>query len=180
MARVTETEVEILEGTDIEVQKSLVVVSGPKGTLKRDLWYPGIAISYDDKSIYIRTQIDKKVQDSVVQTFASHIINMMTGVKSGFEYQLKVVYSHFPIQVKIEGKSVSIGNFLGERKPRVARILGETHVKLHGDEIVVTGINKEDVGQTAANIEQATRIKGRDPRVFQDGIYIIEKAGRGG
>jgi large subunit ribosomal protein L6 len=71
---------------------------------------------------------------------------------------------------------VSIGNFLGERKPRVARILGESQVKLHGDEMVVTGINKEDVGQTAANIEQATRIKGRDPRVFQDGIYITEKA----
>jgi large subunit ribosomal protein L6 len=176
MARVTETEVQILEGTDIEVQRSLVVIKGPKGTLKRDLWYPGIEISRDDKKINIRTQIDKKVQDSVVQTFASHIINMMTGVVSGFEYKLKIVYSHFPIQVKIEGKAVLIGNFLGERKPRVARIKGESQVKLYGDEIIVTGINKEDAGQTAANIEQATRIKGRDPRVFQDGIYIIEKA----
>ena len=176
MTRVTETEVRILEGIDVEVERSLVVVTGPKGTLKRNLWYPGIAISYDDENIQIRTEIDKKAQDSVVQTFASHIANMMTGVKSGFEYKLKVVYSHFPIQVKIEGKKVSIGNFLGERKPRVARILGESQVKLHGDEMIVTGINKEDVGQTAANIEQATRIKGRDPRVFQDGIYITEKA----
>ena len=176
MTRVTETEVRILEGIDVEVERSLVVVTGPKGTLKRNLWYPGIAISSDDENIQIRTEIDKKAQDSVVQTFASHIANMMTGVKSGFEYKLKVVYSHFPIQVKIEGKTVSVGNFLGERKPRVARILGESHVKLHGDEMVVTGINKEDVGQTAANIEQATRIKGRDPRVFQDGIYITEKA----
>lgn len=176
MTRVTETEVRILEGIEVEVERSLVVVKGPKGTLKRNLWYPGIAISYDEESIQILTEIDKKAQDSVVQTFASHIDNMMTGVKSGFEYKLKVVYSHFPIQVKIEGKTVSIGNFLGERKPRVARISGESQVKLHGDEIVVTGINKEDVGQTAANIEQATRIKGRDPRVFQDGIYITEKA----
>jgi len=176
MTRVTETEVRILEGIDVEVERSSVMVIGPKGTLKRNLWYPGIAISYDDENIKIRTEIDKKAQDSVVQTFASHIANMMTGVKSGFEYKLKVVYSHFPIQVKIEGKKVSIGNFLGERKPRVARILGESQVKLHSDEIVVTGINKEHVGQTAANIEQATRIKGRDPRVFQDGIYITEKA----
>lgn len=176
MTRVTETEVPILEGTDVEVERSLVVVTGPRGTLKRNLWYPGIVISYDDQNIQIRTKIDKKAQDSVVRTFASHIANMMTGVKSGFEYKLKVVYSHFPIQVKIEGKMVSIRNFLGERKPRVAQILGESQVKLHGDEIVVTGINKEDVGQTAANIEQATRIKGRDPRVFQDGIYITEKA----
>ncbi len=176
MTRVTETEVRILEGIDVEVERSLVVVTGPKGTLKRNLWYPGIAISSDNENIQIRTEIDKKAQDSVVQTFASHIANMMTGVKSGFEYKLKVVYSHFPIQVKIEGKTVSVGNFLGERKPRVARILGESHVKLRGDEMVVTGINKEDVGQTAANIEQATRIKGRDPRVFQDGIYITEKA----
>jgi len=100
---------------------------------------------------------------------------MMSGVAYGFQYKLKLVYSHFPIQVKVEGRTISIDNFLGERKPRSARIMGESSVVVQGDELVVTGIDKEEVGQTAANIEQATRIKGRDPRVFQDGIYLVEK-----
>jgi large subunit ribosomal protein L6 len=79
------------------------------------------------------------------------------------------------MQVKVEGKNIVISNFLGEKKPRVANILGETTVKASGDEVVISGINKEDVGQTAANIEQLTKIKRFDPRVFQDGIYIVEK-----
>jgi large subunit ribosomal protein L6 len=117
----------------------------------------------------------KKTQKAMVGTFASHIRNMIKGVTEGFEYRMKVVYSHFPMQLKVEKDKLMIGNFLGEKKPRSANILGESKVKASGDEVVVTGINKEDVGQTAANIEQATRIKRFDPRVFQDGIYTVEK-----
>jgi large subunit ribosomal protein L6 len=51
-------------------------------------------------------------------------------------------------------------------------------VNVKGDIVDLTGANVEDVGQTAANIERATKIKGFDPRVFQDGIYIIQKPGR--
>jgi large subunit ribosomal protein L6 len=48
-------------------------------------------------------------------------------------------------------------------------------VALGSDEVTVTGIDKETVGKTAANIEHATRIRERDPRVFQDGVYIVER-----
>jgi large subunit ribosomal protein L6 len=86
------------------------------------------------------------------------------------------VYSHVPVTVKVEGKRVLIQNFLGERSPRVAKIIGDTAVEVSGDEITVSGIDKEAVGQTARNIEQATSIKYRDLRVFQDGCYITERA----
>ncbi len=86
-----------------------------------------------------------------------------------------MVYSHFPIQLRVDGDRLIIGNFLGEKKDRTAWIQSGVDVALNGDEVVVTGINKESVGQTAANIEQATRIKARDPRVFQDGIYVVGK-----
>jgi large subunit ribosomal protein L6 len=89
---------------------------------------------------------------------------------------MKIVYAHFPMTVKADGSKVTIENFLGERHPRTAKILGDTQVQIKGDEVIVSGINKEEVGQTMANIEQATKIKGRDPRVFQDGIYLVEKA----
>ena len=88
---------------------------------------------------------------------------------------MKMVYSHFPIQLRVDGDRLVIGNFLGEKKDRTAWIQSGVDVSLNGDEVIVTGINKESVGQTAANIEQATRIKARDPRVFQDGIYVVGK-----
>jgi large subunit ribosomal protein L6 len=179
MVQVIQKEVLIVAGVEVTVDNAVVSIEGPRGTLKRDLWYPNIEIRVEQDKVCIGTSVNKKTQKSIVGTYASHIANMMSGVAYGFQYKLKLVYSHFPIQVKVEERIISIDNFLGERKPRSARIMGESSVVVQGDELVVTGIDKEHVGQTAANIEQATKIKGRDPRVFQDGIYLIEK-GLGG
>ncbi len=75
----------------------------------------------------------------------------------------------------MQGERVLIENFMGENYPRTARIVGGASVDVSGEEVVVTGADKEAAGQTAANLEQATRIRGKDPRVFQDGVYIVEK-----
>jgi large subunit ribosomal protein L6 len=150
-------------------------VSGSKGTDQREFWYPGINIEVTGSEVIVDSVYSRKKQKAMVGTFASHIRNMLKGVVDGFEYRMKVVYSHFPMQVKVEGKNFVITNFLGEKSPRKVKILGETTVKTSGDQVIVTGINKEDVGQTAANIEQLTKIKRFDPRVFQDGIYVVEK-----
>jgi len=176
MVQEIEKEVPISDGVRVEVQNAVVIVKGPRGTLERDLWYPDIEIRVESDKVYINTKTSKKTQKSIVGTHAAHIDNMIKGVTEGFQYRLKIVYSHFPIQVKVRDKIIAIENFLGERKARTARIMGASSVAVQGDELIVTGINKEHVGQTAANIEQATRIKRRDPRVFQDGIYCIEKS----
>jgi large subunit ribosomal protein L6 len=175
MVLVVEKEVPIPAGVRVAVDDAVVKVEGPRGALERDLWYPNVEIRVEDDKVIVGTDVNKRAQKSIVGTYASHVANMLNGVAFGFHYKLKLVYSHFPIQVKVEGRTIFIENFLGERKPRTARIVGESLVVVQGDEVVVTGIDKEHVGQTAANIEQATRIKGRDPRVFQDGIYFTEK-----
>jgi large subunit ribosomal protein L6 len=175
MVQVIQKEVPIVAGVEVTVDNAVIQTEGPLGKLKRDLWYPNIEISVEKDKVCIASSVNKKTQKSIIGTYASHVANMMSGVAFGFQYKLKLVYSHFPIQVNVEGRTISIDNFLGERKPRSARIMGESSVVVQGDELVVSGIDKEDVGQTAANIEQATRIKGRDPRVFQDGIYLVEK-----
>lgn len=175
MAKEIRTVVPIPSGVTVTLKGNVMSVSGPKGSNQRQFWYPGIRIEIADSKVIIDTEVTKKTQRAMVGTFASHIENLITGVTEGFEYRMKIVYAHFPMQVKVEGKKLTIGNFLGEKKPRSAKILGETKIKTSADEVIVTGINKEDVGQTAANIEQATKIKGFDPRTFQDGIYIVEK-----
>ena len=102
---------------------------------------------------------------------------MVKGVTDGFTYTLKALYSHFPMTLAVQGNKLIVNNYFGERVPRSANILAGVDVKVQNKtEVVVTGIDKEAVGQTAANIERSTTVKKRDRRVFQDGIYLIEKA----
>ncbi|AKB12907.1 LSU ribosomal protein L6P [Methanosarcina thermophila] len=167
--------IEIPEGISVSFSQDVLTVKGPLGTVERKLWYPGVKIDVREGEVVVDAVSSRKEQKAMVGTFTSHIKNMIKGVNEGFECKMSIVYSHFPMQVKVDGKSFIIGNFLGEKKPRVAKILGETKVKVSGNEVTITGINKEDVGQTAANIEQKTKIRRFDPRVFQDGIYIVQK-----
>lgn len=112
---------------------------------------------------------------AVSKTVSTHIKNMMYGLKNGFEYKLEVVYSHFPIGVSVKKGEVEITNLAGRKHPIRVPIVGSTAVEVKGKDIFVRGIDREDAGQTAANLEQASRIKGKDIRVFQDGIYIVSK-----
>ena len=168
--------IKIPEGVSVSLSQDVFTARGPKGTVERKFWYPGIKIEVREGEVLVDAESSRKEQKAMVGTFASHIKNLITGVSEGFECKMTIVYAHFPMQVKVEGKILVIGNFLGEKKPRVAKILGETNVKVSGNEVTISGINKEDVGQTAANIEQKTKIKRFDPRTFQDGIYIVQKA----
>jgi large subunit ribosomal protein L6 len=168
--------IEIPEGVSVSLSQDVFTARGPKGTVERTFWYPGIKVEVREGEVVVDAESSRKEQKAMVGTFASHIKNLIIGVSEGFECKMSIVYAHFPMQVKVEGKTLFIGNFLGEKKPRIAKILGETKVKVSGNEVTVTGINKEDVGQTAANIEQKTKIKRFDPRIFQDGIYIVQKA----
>ncbi|KAB3547762.1 MAG: 50S ribosomal protein L6 [ANME-2 cluster archaeon] len=177
MAKEIKKTVAIPDDVAVSIDGRMVTISGPKGEVSRELWYPHITIQQieDAISVDVDAAMIRKKQKAMVGTLASHIKNMIDGVAHGYRYRMKMVYSHFPVQLRIDGGKFIIGNFLGEKKDRVAQILDGSDVEINGDEVTVTGINKESVGQTAANIEQATKIKARDPRVFQDGIYVIEK-----
>lgn len=168
-------QIEIPEGVEVSIEGSQVTVKGPKGNLSRRLSYPEIEITKEDSYLVVNSKLDRKQQRAMVGTLAAHVSNMIAGVTKGFTYKMKVVYSHFPIQLKAASGELVISNFLGERKSRSARILDGVKVDVLKDEVVVTGIDKENVGQTMANIEQATRVRGFDIRVFQDGVYLVEK-----
>ena len=172
-ANITE-EIDIPEGVDVTLGDD-VTIKGPQGEVSRKFTYPNISMKKENEKIILETRFPKKKDKSMIGTIHSHINNMIVGVTEGFTYHMKIVFAHFPMTVKVSGDKVSIENFLGERNPRKADIVGSAKVQVKGDEVTITGINKEDVGQTMANLEQATKIKGRDPRVFQDGIYLVSK-----
>jgi large subunit ribosomal protein L6 len=157
------------------LQGKKLSVKGEKGSLIRDFSFASISIDSDGKNVRVSAKWPRKKESALVGTIYSHIQNMITGVTKGYTYKLKIVFSHFPIAVKLEGKNVVIENFTGERKARYTKILGDVKVKIETDDVIISGINLEEVSQTAANIEQATRVKGKDVRVFLDGLYVYER-----
>jgi large subunit ribosomal protein L6 len=174
-----EKEIEIPEGIDVEVSKTVVKISGAKGRLQREFkGIFGIKIekTADGKKVKVSSESDDRKTKAKIGSIIAHIRNMIHGLTEGYTARLKVIYSHFPATIKAEAGKVLIQNFLGEKTPRVAKIVGDgTKVEVKGADVTITGTDIEAVGQTAANLEQATRIKAHDRKVFQDGIYITEK-----
>ncbi|MEM2004873.1 MAG: 50S ribosomal protein L6 [Zestosphaera sp.] len=168
--------VKIPENVTVQVEGSRVSVKGPKGLVVRDFSYAEkVKIFVEGGEVIVTASFARRRDVAQVYAVSAHIRNMVIGVTKGYRYWLRVVYSHFPINVKVDGDKVLIENFIGERSPRVARIMGNAKVKVQKNDIIVEGIDLEEVSQTAANIEQATRIRGLDRRVFADGIYIYRR-----
>lgn len=170
-------EVEIPDGVDVEVSTPAIVkVKGKLGELVNNFSHTGAKIELDGRRILVKYLGRGRRAKSMIGTISSLIRNMFIGVTQGYTYKLKIVSTHFPISVKVQGDTVIIENFIGERHTRRAKIVGVgTRVRVQGEEIIVTGIDKQAVGQTAANIEAATKITRKDLRKFLDGIYLFEK-----
>lgn len=167
--------IQVPDDVTLSLVNKKVTVKGIKGSLTRDFSYATVAIQGEGKEVRISAKWPRKKEAALVGTIYSHIQNMIIGVTKGFNYKLKIVFSHFPISVKLQGKSILIENFTGERRPRLVKILGDVKVKIDPEDIILSGINLEEVSQSAANIEQLTRVRGKDPRVFLDGIYVYER-----
>jgi large subunit ribosomal protein L6 len=163
------------DGVTINLEGRKVTVKGTKGTIERDFSHIPVLINADGNNVRVWAEWPRKKEAALVGTIYSHIQNMITGVQKGFTYKLKIVFSHFPISVKVQGKTVLIENFTGERRARKANIVGDVKVKVEAEDILVQGLNLEDVSQTAANIETATRVRRKDPRIFLDGLYVFER-----
>jgi large subunit ribosomal protein L6 len=168
-------EIKLPKGVNVEITKDMIKFKGPKGEVKRNFSHPRLKIGKGKESVIVSVKLPDKKEKALFGTWCAHIRNMAKGVTDGFEYRMKIVYAHLPIKASVKGDLLMIENFLGERTPRSAKILGSSKVKVEGNEVIITGPDIEEVSQTAANIEQATMIADRDPRVFQDGIYITVK-----
>jgi large subunit ribosomal protein L6 len=167
--------IKVPDNVDVSLDGKKVNVKGAKGSLTRDFSFATITIEGEGKNIRIWAKWPRKKEAALVGTITSHIQNMITGVTKGYQYKLKIVFSHFPISVKLQGRTIQIENFTGERRARSIELIGDVKVKIEPDDILIDGIDLEDVSQTAANIEQATRVRNKDPRVFLDGIYVYER-----
>jgi len=170
-----ELKMELPKGVSARYENGVLTIKGPKGEISRTFIDDRVKMQLNGNSIIINVSLPDRKDSALAGTWKAHVRNMVKGVTEGYVYKLKIVYAHFPMKVNIKNNEVIIENFLGEKTPRRAEIFGNVKVEIKNDIVTVTGINIEEVGQTAANIERATKIKDYDPRVFQDGIYIISK-----
>jgi large subunit ribosomal protein L6 len=167
--------VELPAGVTAKVDGRAFTIKGPQGTATKNFQRIPVDIKVQGKEVQVIPFTKKKVDVISANTVGSIVKNLVHGVTKGFEYRMKVVFAHFPVTVKIKGDTVVIENFVGERSPRLAKIVGDCKLSVDGDDIIIKGVSLEQIGQTSANIELATRIKRKDQRIFLDGIYVYEK-----
>ena len=170
--------IEIPEGVEANIDGNLLKVKGKEGNVERRFNINNLVFEKRDKKIVIGHKNSTKKEKKITNTITAHIKNMFKGIQEKFDYKLKIASSHFPISVELKENKATVKNFLGEKIPREVEILDGAEVKIDNDIITIKSINKELAGQTAANFEKATRIRMKDRRVFQDGIFIINKAGK--
>ena len=171
-------QVEIPEGIEVSLDGGIVSVKGPQGEIKRKFNMEKLQFHREHNQISLGCKKATKNEKKRINALISHLKNMVDGVSKKFEYQLKICYSHFPITAEIKGKEIIVKNFLGERANRRINLLDGAEVEVDKEMITVRSANKETAGQMSANIEKVTKVNKRDRRVFQDGIFIINKAGK--
>ena len=171
-------EIVLEEGVQVELAGTTLKIKGPKGEVERKFVHPKIKLTIEGEKIVMVSLKATKREKTIVGSFEAHIKNLIKGVVEPHVYKLKICSGHFPMNVAVSGQDLIIKNFLGESVPRKITFKEGVSVKINGTEIVVSSADKELAGQTAAKIETLCRITNRDRRIFQDGCYITEKAGK--
>ena len=174
-AKEFEETVEIPDGISVTLKKRMMQFEGPLGKTYKNFRSIPVNLDINNGKIILRSQGRRKRDYAILHTARSIVRNICEGLISGYTIKMKVVYAHFPITVKVANKTVLIENFQGEHAPRTAKIVGDVKIEPKGEDVVLTGRVLTDVTQTAANIEQNTKVKNKDHRVFLDGIYVYEK-----
>ena len=174
-ATIVENTIGIPEGVTLELVGRKITVTGERGQVVKDFSHVRLNMDHIEGSLRIWAVNPRKREASLVKTITAHVKNMIKGVTRGFTYRMKIIFVHFPMTIRVEGKKVEIQNFIGERKSREAKIAGDAKVHIEGDDVIVEGIDINEVAQTAANIQLATKIRKKDLRKFLDGIYVYSK-----
>ncbi len=168
-------EMGIPQGVNCEYSDRRLICRKGDAELSREMILPKTDISIKEGKIIFSCPKANKKNVALIKTNLAHIKNMFNGLEEEFMYELEICYVHFPITVKLDKNIFTITNFLGEKVNRSAEILDGVKVEIKGQNITVTSRNLEKAGQTAANIEKASKVGRRDRRVFQDGIFMTSK-----
>jgi len=172
-------EIEIPEGIESRIEDDEMIMKKDDEELKRKLNVL-VDVNVETGKIILEANKASKRERKIFGTMKAHFNNMIKGLTEKFKYKLQAVSVHFPMNVSVdkEKNELIVKNFLGEKTDRRIKLVPGVDVKVDKDIIEIESVDIEKAGQCAANIEKGTRVKNKDRRVYQDGIYITEKPGR--
>jgi large subunit ribosomal protein L6 len=176
MSRVGRSPIAVPGGVTVTVDGPLVTVAGPQGTLARQL--PGaITVRQEDANLIVERPDDQRQNRALHGLSRSLVANMVTGVTAGFTKELEIVGVGYRAAARGPG---SLELALGFSHPVVVDALeGVTFDVPTPTRIVVKGIDKEKVGQVAADIRKLRKpepYKGKGVRYL--GERVVRKAGK--
>ncbi|MBS3081473.1 50S ribosomal protein L6 [Candidatus Pacearchaeota archaeon] len=173
-----EVSVVIPDGMSCNLSDNVLQCSKGNIQISKFFKVPNLVFVVSEKEILVKCVKANKKNRASVNSCSTHISNMFKGIDKNFVYELEICNVHFPMTVKLENNKLVINNFLGEKVNRSANILSGVEVKIKDNKIEVSSAEIESAGQTAANIEKASKVTGKDRRIFQDGIFITKKPRR--
>lgn len=173
-----EKTIQLPEDVKARMEGKTLVLTGPLGELKKGFSHMRLVdLETKDSQVTAKSSKKGKRGKMMVNTAEAHINNMVMGVTKGFRVTMSIVNVHFPTRVSVSGDEITISNFLGGKSDIKIKKYPDVEVKPHKDKVVLEGMDLEHVTQTAARIEQSTKkkLRGKDRRVFKDGIYPSER-----
>jgi len=178
MSRIGKAPVVVPAGVEVTVADRTVTVKGPKGTLSRAI--PGdIEITQEDGSLMFVRPNDERTNKALHGLTRSLVNNMVVGVTEGFKKELEIVGVGY--RAEAQGPTALRLNLGFSHPVNVAAPEGIAFEVPAPTQVVVTGIDKEVVGQVAANIRSIRKpepYKGKGVRYA--GERILRKAGKAG
>ena len=167
MSRIAKTPIELPAGVEVKIQDREVKVKGPKGNMALQL-HASVSLEQEDKVISVKPATDSAIP--MAGTFRSLVNNMVIGVTEGFEKKLKLVGIGYRAQM--QGNKLTLA--LGFSHPIIyAAPEGVTIEAPSQTELVITGCDKQKVGQVAAEIRSfrpPEPYKGKGVRYFDERV----------
>ncbi|REE03836.1 50S ribosomal protein L6 [Citricoccus muralis] len=176
MSRIGRLPITVPSGVEIKIDGSNVAVKGPKGELSHAVASP-IEIAFEEGTITVTRPNDERESRSLHGLTRTLISNMIVGVTDGYEKQLEVIGTGYRVLAK--GSDLEFA--LGYSHPVPVKAPEGISFKVEGNKVTVVGIDKQRVGETAANIRKLRRpdpYKGKGVRYA--GEVIRRKAGKAG
>ena len=178
MSRIGKQPIPVAQGVTVQVQDGTVTVKGPKGTLSREIVNPEIVVEQQDGTLVVTRMNDEKEQRSMHGLYRTLIANMVHGVSTGFTKTLEIQGVGYRVQKQGTNLVLSVGF---SHPVEVSPPAGVTFDVEGNNRVLVSGIDKEQVGQVAANIRKIRPpepYKGKGIRY--QGEYVRRKAGKAG
>ncbi len=178
MSRIGKQPIPVAQGVTVQVADGLVTVKGPKGTLSREIVNPNIVVEQQDGTLVVTRANDEKEQRSMHGLYRTLIANMVQGVSAGFTKALEVQGVGYRVQKQGSNLLLSVGF---SHPVEVTPPPGITFDVEGTTRTLVSGIDKEQVGQVAANIRKIRPpepYKGKGVRYA--GEVVRRKAGKAG